>query len=271
MSEPLLVRLHVNAFALALEEADHAARANGDVTAALVEAVGSVARLNREDLLLQMCRAVMGSVRMVMPGVLPSPQEGASVQISMSLLLANGTRISSDDYHPGPGPDPLRPAKVGTQLFGALGTGDTAQQEALLRAAMTADEHGEALAYTLMLVGLLLRQHAPQAPHERSGGELRCPGCRALLGDTHDYSCPQARCSRSGQPWELCRDVAAGCSRTVWEGLPTGFREAMRRGWWCVQEGGQGRPCGPEEEGARPDVERLRRECAWQERLQTWD
>lgn len=107
-----------------------------------------------------------------------------------------------------------------------------------------------------------------------------CPDCGAKPGELHDPGCDHEQCP-------CCREQAIGCDcscddseRLPWTGVAAGVRECVRLGLFCrdLYEDSGGvvlkygfespcrilwhQPCGPDDEGARPDLnEWYRRGC----------
>lgn len=100
-----------------------------------------------------------------------------------------------------------------------------------------------------------------------------CPDCAAPVGFEHDDGCDVARCLYTGGQRISCDewadedvelfDETHDCGRDVWTGEWPGKADCRRLGLWC-RDGDRSRgepsfvPCAPDDEGAMPDLNRLR-------------
>lgn len=92
----------------------------------------------------------------------------------------------------------------------------------------------------------------------RGGMELGdCPDCGAGVDEQHRPGCDVERCS-------ACQGQRLGCEcpdhdpeASAWRGVWPGVMEAAARGWYSHMTTSGWRPCGPDEPGAMPDLNRL--------------
>jgi hypothetical protein len=100
-----------------------------------------------------------------------------------------------------------------------------------------------------------------------------CPDCGVAVGRLHRDGCDVETCP-------LCGRQALGCGcpeakfraarRMPFSGEWPGARECRDLGWYSRMVPGQGRvPCGPDDEDATEDLNRLARSTRWDARTQT--
>ncbi len=102
-----------------------------------------------------------------------------------------------------------------------------------------------------------------------------CHDCRVEPGATHHPGCDMERCGTCGGQSLQCSCDGYWENRVRWTGMPRGYRECFERGWLCrdlhldgtvptperPMKFGAGNmrwhvPCGPDDEGAHPDLNR---------------
>ena len=119
-----------------------------------------------------------------------------------------------------------------------------------------------------------------------------CHDCGASPGEPHGDDCDTAICVRTGQQRILCgvRPVFRGaelidmegysphpdedCGRDIWTGHWPGEMDAIRLGWYArfVPNGNPSWVrCGKDDEGARPDLNRLAIDGQWNRDLLRWE
>lgn len=100
-----------------------------------------------------------------------------------------------------------------------------------------------------------------------------CHDCGAEPGEMHVGSCDVSRCANCGWQYLMC-----GCdnpSLMIWTGQWPGDKEAIEFGWYCKWSASGWVPCGKDDEGAGPDINRLATEAAqgkleWDKSLGRW-
>lgn len=107
-----------------------------------------------------------------------------------------------------------------------------------------------------------------------------CFDCGAGLGELHAHGCDVERCPYCGGQMISCfcddsfPDGVPDKDRMPWDGFWPGDRECEEYGWYArvPRNGEMGGwiPCGPEEPGAQPDINRLRVEARWDRALKRW-
>ncbi len=120
----------------------------------------------------------------------------------------------------------------------------------------------------------------------------QCPDCKVLIGEQHTADCLVAVCVTTGHQRALHADlpdlpVPAGlpadldihtCGFDIWTGRIPGVVEAVAHGLWArpatadesaLTEGWV--PCGPDEPGAVPDLDRLARTGQWNPIRKRWE
>jgi hypothetical protein len=113
--------------------------------------------------------------------------------------------------------------------------------------------------------------------------DYRCPDCGAVFGAEHDNGCDWARCLQTGGQ-RLQHEMAAGhdevlsvhagkdCGRDIWWGEFPGEAECREYGWYARFENGSWVECGKGDEGAEPDLNRLRPPYAhWSPAWRRWE
>src|SRR3954451_22411642 len=96
-----------------------------------------------------------------------------------------------------------------------------------------------------------------------------CPACGANVGELHRAGCDVEPCPHCGRQLSSCGHFQFGSSngppdhmRLPWEGEWHGELECREFGWYSklTPDGPGYVPCGADEPGASPDLNRLRRE-----------
>jgi hypothetical protein len=91
----------------------------------------------------------------------------------------------------------------------------------------------------------------------------RCPDCGVGFGERHREGCDVERCTACGLQRLHCLRETGGCADhdpdvAAWAGEWPGVAECQMRGWYARMVEGEGWvPCGPADEGAEPDLNRL--------------
>lgn len=83
---------------------------------------------------------------------------------------------------------------------------------------------------------------------------VNCPDCAVPPGSLHADGCDVARCATTGRQRLQCDHD--DCN-TVWTGLWPGDAECIEYGWWTRWTGHGWEECGPDDEGAQSDLNRL--------------
>lgn len=100
-----------------------------------------------------------------------------------------------------------------------------------------------------------------------------CHDCGAAIGADHDEGCDVVRCSETGTQRLSTHALGfAGeheCAPGPWTGMWPGVEECIEFGWYSRFEGGWHR-CGPADEGAGPDLNRLTLDAQWDRGRQKW-
>ncbi len=98
----------------------------------------------------------------------------------------------------------------------------------------------------------------------------KCPDCGVAIGVAHEGGCDVARCLACGMQRIGCDCASPGDD--VWTGEWPGNVAARRHGFFCRwKRGGGWQACGPDDEGAVPDVNTLMVRCRWNARTHDWD
>src|SRR5690348_12480997 len=99
-----------------------------------------------------------------------------------------------------------------------------------------------------------------------------CPDCKAKPGELHRLGCDVERCPRCGLQLLSCPHHLFGSvqappdeERMPWTGEWPGASECREFGWYAKRNpAGPGWvPCGPDDPGARLDLNRLLEEAVW--------
>jgi hypothetical protein len=96
----------------------------------------------------------------------------------------------------------------------------------------------------------------------------RCHDCGARPGQMHQEGCDVEQCPGCGGQRLTCGcedDDVRGLARLPWTGEWPGTAECREFGWYARRVPGRRgwQPCGPDEEGAHPNVNRLLTEATW--------
>lgn len=124
-----------------------------------------------------------------------------------------------------------------------------------------------------------------------------CPDCDAKPGEKHRHGCDVERCPCCGFQLLTCSscvfelnnfepeddedptdemyehwDEVWDAKRLPWNGIWPGESECIEYDWWARFIPGEGWiPCKKEDDGARPNLNRLYYgECSWSQELQRW-
>jgi hypothetical protein len=110
--------------------------------------------------------------------------------------------------------------------------------------------------------------------------EKCCPDCGTGLGEFHAEGCDVEPCPYCGGQLLSCccegigSDSVPADDRMPWDGFWPGSRACVQFGWFArmVREGDRKSwvPCGPDEPGAIPDLNRLHTEARWSRRKKRW-
>ncbi len=93
-----------------------------------------------------------------------------------------------------------------------------------------------------------------------------CPRCGAKPGAWHVRGCDIEQCPYCGGQAVCCDPDDASIpldDRLPWAGLWPGEAEAMKFGWYCKRTPLGRRACRPDDPDGVPDLNRVRREMAW--------
>ncbi len=91
-----------------------------------------------------------------------------------------------------------------------------------------------------------------------------CPDCGVEPGELHDPGCDVERCPGCGHQALSCDDDHwEGLPRIPWTGIWPGVEECQEFGWYAKMTGRGWMPCGPDDEGATEDLNRLACEGNW--------
>lgn len=96
-----------------------------------------------------------------------------------------------------------------------------------------------------------------------------CPDCNVKPGEPHLSDCDVARCPKCGG-----QRLSCDCSEelpSIWTGEWPGVVECREYGFYCVPGSSWPAawyPCAADYPGATEDLNRLYRECVWDEKLQ---
>jgi hypothetical protein len=105
------------------------------------------------------------------------------------------------------------------------------------------------------------------APHEEVEmvSHDRCPACGTRPGQLHHDGCDVECCSGcGGQRFSCGCGDDEGLARLPWTGEWPGVAECREFGWYARLVPGHGwEQCGPDEPGARPDLNRLILKATW--------
>jgi hypothetical protein len=94
--------------------------------------------------------------------------------------------------------------------------------------------------------------------------EKRCPDCGVEPGQLHEDGCDVARCRLTGEQRLQCDHTKEDGCNTAWEGEWPGLEECRELGWYAALVPGRGWvECGPNDEGACEDLNRLIIKCVW--------
>lgn len=131
----------------------------------------------------------------------------------------------------------------------------------------------------------------PRRPKFELGGRSKCRDCAVEPGKMHGWGCPVERCALCGgqsvgcdcvydlsgndgddnptiEMWTVYdAAVEAAGGRLPWSGYYPGYEECIDRGLWTDAKG---KPCGPDDNGAWPDVGRLCNESTWSIAQRKW-
>ena len=94
----------------------------------------------------------------------------------------------------------------------------------------------------------------------------RCPDCDAGPGEVHEIGCDIEQCPYCGHQLISCDCTRRPPldDRMPWPGTWPGVAECREFGWYARLVPGRGWvSCGPEEEGATEDLNRLHVEATW--------
>jgi hypothetical protein len=106
-----------------------------------------------------------------------------------------------------------------------------------------------------------------------------CPACGAKAGERHQLGCDVEQCPECGRQLLSCIHYMFGAvepppdeERLPWPGVWPGVQACRELGWWSKPspEGTGYAPCGPDEPGAEPDVNRLFKQAVWDRRRKRW-
>ena len=91
-----------------------------------------------------------------------------------------------------------------------------------------------------------------------------CHDCGVKVGSLHVRGCDVEHCPYCGGQVIGCGCVVPDDDRMPWSGEWPGTEVCAEFGWYARLVRGRGWvPCGPEEEGAAPDLNRLYSEAVW--------
>lgn len=97
-----------------------------------------------------------------------------------------------------------------------------------------------------------------------------CPDCAMDVGAEHADGCDVARCLWTGHQRLSCHGNH-DCGRDVWTGEWPGDSDAVRLEFWCRWTASGWQQCGPDDDGARPDLNRLNEAHArWDREQRRW-
>ena len=106
-----------------------------------------------------------------------------------------------------------------------------------------------------------------------SESSANCPSCGAKPSELHKLGCEVERCPRCGRQLYLCIHYLLGAvkppppneERMPWTGEWPGVSECREFGWFAKRnQSGPGYvPCSANDPEAVPDLNRLRKEAAW--------
>ena len=103
-----------------------------------------------------------------------------------------------------------------------------------------------------------------------------CPDCGAVIDEPHLAGCDVARCLATGMQRLQCSEDEH-CGQDIWSGTWPGEMECAEFGWWTLfREPLPGEPygawirCGADYPDAVPDLNRLVRECTWDQVRGRW-
>lgn len=102
-----------------------------------------------------------------------------------------------------------------------------------------------------------------------------CHDCGAKPGEPHQDGCDTARCLVTGMQRLSCEEDHDDCGDDIWTGRWPGEADAERLGWYA-RFVPYGNPswvrCGPDGEGATPDLNRLNPMSArWDRKNLRWE
>lgn len=103
--------------------------------------------------------------------------------------------------------------------------------------------------------------------------EPKCPDCAVEVMEYHQDGCDVARCWWTGMQLLQCdyTDHGPQAHNTRWTGEWPGVEECREYGWYATLVPGRGWvQCGPNDEGAMEDLNRLIPECDWDVKQQRW-
>lgn len=109
-----------------------------------------------------------------------------------------------------------------------------------------------------------------EVAYDGNVGEGECPGCPARVGQLHEPGCDLEQCPLCGLQLLSCEHAEEEILITDANRIPVGpkmrgVEDAERLGLWAKMVPGlRGwQPCGKDEEGACPDLNRLYAFCLW--------
>jgi hypothetical protein len=92
-----------------------------------------------------------------------------------------------------------------------------------------------------------------------------CPDCGVEPGAIHNKGCDVEQCARCGGQRLGCGCRKLRSTKSRWTGIWPGVEECHQYGFFALlgHEGEGWIPCGPNEPGAQPDINRLVTEGRW--------